>query len=313
MPFWDGEQWYHWTPKEDGSLLELKILDVVSSHYVAKTSAAPYDFWVQFIELCWQRMNWPEIYPLISALCDDFQNLGTTVAKLRHFFDQKEIIPKDSIASFVATELEYLIVTARTIFDLLQEAISKIWNGRIRLLDEQANAVKKQSKMPSTFSKMVFENKSEIRGEQQLIDRYAVTASLALAYSKHAQFFATLRNTRDKIIHGGRSDFSTIFVTEKGFCVSPRTPAFSKYGCWHDAQWYNKNIASILPWLAHVVFTTIEACNDITSAFASQLQLPEEIAPGYRVFIRDHTRSAFLDLQKVRNGELVWWGDTEDR
>jgi hypothetical protein len=307
MPLWDGSNWRQWFELGDGTLVEGKIVDVVRSEYVSKQAVAEDDLWIPFVDFMWQRASWPEMVPLIRALCDDFHQFAASTAKLKHFFHTREQIPRHAVSSFVDTELEYLVVVARTVFDLLQEAISIVWNGRIRLLDAKAEARRKQHKLPPTFSKMVLDGKGGLKTADEIIDRYALAPVLAEEYVKQAPFFASLRAARNKVVHGG-AGMPIVFVTEKGFCVDPKAGPFADFKMWDKAHYFNDNIASLLPWVAHVVFQTIHCCTEIMAAFARQIQFPPEIAPEYHVFIRDNTSDALLDLLKVHKGELVWWG-----
>lgn len=101
----------------------------------------------------------------------------------------------------------------------------------------------------------------------------------------------------------------SIFTTEKGFCVSPTERPFVEfYKSRSNLQDnFNGNIVSLLPWLADIVFTTIQACNEITHSFASVVLLPPDIAPGYKIFVRDPSNHAMIDLLKIHNGASPWW------
>lgn len=136
MSLWDGENWQTWFPTSRG-LVQGKVIDTVEGDYVAATPAKPTDLFIPFIDLMWQHASWPEICPLISAISDDFHNMGTSIAKLRHFFDCQSRLQRGEARRFDSTELEYIVILSRTVFDLLQEIISKIWNKRIKLLDEK--------------------------------------------------------------------------------------------------------------------------------------------------------------------------------
>jgi hypothetical protein len=275
------------------------------AHYVAKASAIEGDLFIPFVHIMWQHASWPEVGRLITALCDDIHNFGTCAAKLKHFTYSRRAIGDGPVASFVETELEYLLVLARTVFDLLQETIAVLWNDRIRLLDEEAEARRAQHKLPPTFSRLVLRNE-EIRTKAELIETYALPPAMAHAYTHHAPFFVALRSARDRIVHGG-SGGTTIFVTERGFCVSPSDRAFRLFHIWKREHYFNDNIVTLLPWVAHIVFQTISACTDLMAAFASQVRFPPEIAPGYSVFVRDEIGHALLDLMKVHKGELLYW------
>jgi len=57
-------------------------------------------------------------------------------------------------------------------------------------------------------------------------------------------------------------------------------------------------------------FHTIDACSALMAAFAKEIEFPPEIAPGYRVFIRNVNNVAAIDLIKSHRGELIWWGES---
>jgi hypothetical protein len=137
MPLWDGARWHMWLPGPHG-LVNTEPIDAVQVDYVAKEPADKSDLLIPFVHLMWQRASWPEVCPLIRAICEDFHNMGTSIARLRLFFDSREALAGGLASRFAATELEYLIILARTVFDLLQEMASRIWQVRVRLSDESA-------------------------------------------------------------------------------------------------------------------------------------------------------------------------------
>ncbi|MEQ1953649.1 hypothetical protein [Mesorhizobium sp. CN2-181] len=305
LPLWDGVAWHHWLDARDGRLLEVKIVDAARSNYVAKQAAKETDIWIFFVDLMWQRASWPEIVPCISGICDDFHAMGTSVAKLKHLFLTRDRGPETLVSSFAATELEYLTTVARSVFDLLQEAIAKIWNTFVRLSDADEEKRRRRHQIPDTFTKMVTKDRSTPYPPEHLTERYAMPRTVADKYAKHAAFFISLLRTRDSIVHGGKS-MEVVFTTEKGFCVQPTRHPFSDV-TWHPEDHYNDNIVSVLPWIAHIVLGTISACNDLMGAFAEAIMLPDKIAPDYLIFIRDPASEALLELIKIANGEKIWW------
>ncbi len=311
MPFWDGEKWHQWFSTGDGGLIKGAIVDVVQSDYVGKKAASESDLLIPFVEFMWQRASWPKVTPLIAAICDDFHHLATSTAKIRHFFDAKDSISPDYVSSFVETELEYILILSRSIFDLLQEAISTILYEYTRFTDPSTDILRKKHRLPDSFSKMILhgKNSSKPPGTIKTIDeirgKYAVTPLLATEYLKQAPFFVSLTTARNKIIHDGNS-LPKVYVTEKGFCICPREQPFVEFNIWNDTHRYNENLVSLLPWVAHVLFQTIGACNDMMEAFAREIKFPDEIAPGYRIFIRDYTNEALLQLHEIHQGKSAW-------
>ena len=109
MPLWDGKSWHMWFPTPVG-LVKAPAVDAIEVDYVAEAPAKQYDLSIPFIHLMWQRASWPEICPLILAISDDFHNMGTSVAKLRHFFNHRAGLPRGAATRFASTEVEYIVI-----------------------------------------------------------------------------------------------------------------------------------------------------------------------------------------------------------
>lgn len=309
MPLWDGSTWQHWMPGPEG-LINLSVTKVVQSDYVAKAAASESDLLVPFVDLMWQRASWPEICPIIRTICADFHNLSTSTAKLRHFHRTRDMLGSGVAASFAATEIEYITISAIGIFDHLQELISHLWDGRVFLLDLEAEKKRKSRKLPPKFSKLVLTNKESAKTAEEISSQYHLPPTLAAEYVKHIAFFEQLRKVRNKVVHGLGS-LPTLFSTEKGFCIDPKLFPFDAFTVWDDRHRYNDNLVSILPWLAHIVFHTIDACSALMAAFGKEIEFPPEIAPGYHVFVRGVNNDAVIDLLRCHRGELIWWEESE--
>jgi hypothetical protein len=305
MSLWDGQNWHMWVPTPSG-LVEGKIVDTVEGDYVAVTAAKPTDLLIPFVELMWQRASWPEICPLINAISDDFHNMGTSIAKLRHFFECRNRLQPGGARRFASTELEYIVILCRTVFDLLQEILSIIWNKRIKLLDEQAESRRRAHPLPDTFSKLALFRKERPKTADEIQQQFQLPPSLVAVYTEAAPFFFQLRDARDKIIHGG-SGLGMIFDTERGFCVNPTSAPFKSFQGWRPEHYYNENIVSILPWIANNIFQTIEACNVLMMVFASIIMLPPKIAPEYSVFVRGPHNESLIEVLQVQSGSSPWW------
>jgi hypothetical protein len=307
MPLWNGEGWRMWFDTEIG-IIEGKIVDALESDYVAKSAAKDTDLFIPFVHLMWQHASFPEIVGLISSISDDFHNMGTSVAKLKHFWKFQSQIERGGVVRFASTELEYLVALCRTVFDLLQETFSRLWAGRVRLVDEEAEKFRKAHSLPDTFSKMVLEQKDRPRTAEEIMSKFGLPQPLAEQYAGAAIFFAELRQTRDKVIHDG-GNFRAIYETERGFCVNPKDPPFHNYKEWKSEHQFNENISTLLPWLADLILRTIETCNALVGTFAQTIVLPSAIAPGYFVFVRGPHTDALASLLRVTSEENVWWSE----
>jgi hypothetical protein len=308
IPLWDGEQWHLWVQGPNG-LIDIHPVDAMQADYVAKAPARTTDLLIPFVDLMWQRASWPETCSLIAAICDDFHNMGTSLAKLRHIFFARHSIG-DATSSFATTELEYILVLARTIFDLLQEIIARIWQTRVRLKDPEAERIRRARALPETFSKIVLRNKDMLRSPGEIANDFHLPANMASAYAAHAPFFAQLRTMRDSIVHGGKV-VGHVFATPRGFCVSPTEAPFRSFHGWTQSYQYNENLSSLLPWVGWVVLETIGACNSLVNELARSIELLPEIAPGYNVYVRGPSNVAVIDILKVHQGSNPWWDLTD--
>jgi hypothetical protein len=305
MPMWDGLRWHLWIPGPDG-LLDMQPFDMHEGSYVAETAAHENDLIIPFVETMWQRASWPEVAPRVSAISADFENFATSIEKLTHFFRHRDA-RGFSATQFVKTELEYMFIISRSIFDLLQEALAEIWNTRIRLLDAAADARKKQNRLHDTFSKVVLAGDA-VRTRDELIGKYAIGKVLADAYVSIAPFFVQVRKFRDDIVHLGK-DPHFVFSTERGFCIPKSAYGFGALPFWRPEHYDNPNIVSLLPLLAHLVIGTIDACNSLVQAFAAEIELPAPIAPERRVFVRTPHGEAIIWVLDIADGESAWWSD----
>jgi hypothetical protein len=232
--------------------------------------------------------------------------MGTSLAKLKHFFHSQTGLPPRSASRFAYTELEYLIMLTRTVFDLLQEMISTVWVNHVQLLDQDAENRRRSRKLPTTFSRLVLRDKQDPRSASEIESEFGLPRPLAEQYARVTSFFSQLRDLRDAVVHGG-TGVGEIYVTERGFCINPKHRPFSTFDGWRPEHYYNENIASVLPWVANLILQTIQACNGLMTAFAQVIQLPPEIAPGYLVYVRGPHNEAVAEVLRVHSGGSPWW------
>jgi hypothetical protein len=309
MPLWDGASWSMWIDAPPGQLIRIQMVEPIRSNYLATVPANKYDLQIPFVDFMWQRASWPEVARQIMGICHDFHQLATIAAKLEHLHDARQSVDANLLTSFVQSEVEQLIIVARSIFDLLQEITAHFWNDRIRLLDPAAEAARRQHKMPDTFAKIALSGDFP-RTEAEIGARYGVPPRTSAMYAKNTPFFLSLRKSRDSIVHGG-SSVDHIYATEKGFCIDPRSKYYGGFS-WKPEHSYNENIVSLRPWVAHVVLRTIEACSEIISSLASEVAFPAPIAPAHQIYIRDPASKALIRLLQVDQGNLIWWGREQE-
>lgn len=308
LPLWDGKQWHSWIPIGEGKLIKMQMVNVAQGDYFAKEPEADGDLFIPLVDLLWQRASWPDVVFLIRALEESFLKMATSLAKLKHVFLTRQSLPNGALRNFADTEVEYNIVLCRTVFDLLQELMMKLWKG-VTLTDPEAEQKRKGRALPDTFSKMCLQDKAKPYTAEEIEVKFGLPYVLAQKYAEAEPFFSALRNLRNGTVHGG-SGVKMIFETERGFCIPNDSRLVRDIPCAQTAV-YNENLISLMPWLAEVVTRTITTCTQIVAAFASVIQMSEELAPGYRVFVRNPSSSALVELLAIKEGESPWWDDPD--
>ena len=96
-----------------------------------------------------QRANYADLSPGTAAIQDDLLNISAAVAKLNLIYAQADA--KNGATRMAATEVEYILLVCRSLFDFIQEMSAKLWT-RIQLLDPQVP----KTQLKAKFSDMVF-------------------------------------------------------------------------------------------------------------------------------------------------------------
>ena len=200
--------WEQWLSTETG-LIPIEIVDVDDGCYFSKQPAKEYDLCVNFISLIMKRAYFNDLVHFENGIVEDINNLATSVCKINLFHDlwvkDKNLITE----RFVKTELEYIFKVCRSLFDLLQEVISKIW-ARFQYIDPKLQT----KQLKKTFSKMVLCN-NKLSSSTEIKDRFLLPDQLADFYARNGIFFNWLRSYRDKISHSGEN-IKYLYITDEG-------------------------------------------------------------------------------------------------
>jgi len=217
-----------WFQTEIG-LRQIPIVDANNACYFAKFPVEEADSHIRFINLIMKRAYWPDLVHFERGIFEDIHNLAASVSKI-NLFHETWLFDKEKVTSrFVTTELEYIFKVCRSLYDLLQEVISKVW-ARFQYIDTK----KTTKKLGSTFSKMLYK-RNVLSTKEEIAKRYLLPLALADLYFRQGQFFDWLRNYRDRISHGG-NNIDLLFITDIGFAISTRDPPFNALDFWRTTD-----------------------------------------------------------------------------
>jgi len=268
--------WELWLPANDG-LQRMRPGKMREGKYFAKAPQSESDVYLAFFDFMCKRAYWEEIVPFIDGIYDDLQNIATSLAKLDLFY--REWKKTHFVAErFVTTELEYLFSVCRSLYDLLQECISKMWS-RFKFHDPQLG----KRKLSRSFRGMILDGNTQM-AKEEIMRRYAIPEQMANYYLRQASFFTWLREFRDYISHSGKS-FEFVFSTDKGFAVSIDTKPFSSMDIWCESNTQPNKLGSVRSLVAHLIISTFTAVEEFAHLMAQIIIFPPDVAPEYRIFI----------------------------
>ena len=297
--FNDEGEWEVWLPGPSGLIRRQGTIIPVEGDYFAKHKERETDIYIEFLNFIAKRAYWPDLAYFVDSMRDDIHNLAASLEKIDLFLKIHRESQRN-VSRFVSTETEYVVLTCRDLFDLLQVVISKVWK-RVKLYD---TSVKKKDSLPMKFSEMVLYNDQPLEpdGIQQ---RHGLPEPLAQFYFKAGQFFTKLRDYRVGIVHYGVTT-GPIFQTPRGFAVDTRCKPFSSFNIWKDEDLLPNGLGSLRLLTAHIIFETLATCEDFAVTIQRILELPPDIAPDYKLFLRGYHTESLLKLESILEGE-PWW------
>jgi hypothetical protein len=189
----------------------------------------------------------------------------------------------------IAGEVEHVFNVCRSVFDLLQEVIEKLWDS-VRLVDQ---SIKKKS-MKGSFNDITH-FKGERASREHLMTKFGLPPGLADFYVAWTPFFEKLRQFRHAVVHRG-SRVQSIFVGNDGFLISKVLRPFNDMDVWRESEREENNLVPLMPALGVVVLKTLGACEEFSVEMSKAIVFPPEVAPGMHLFMRGYFNKTFVRI-----------------
>jgi hypothetical protein len=293
--------WLSFVPDGDGNLVFMDAEPVTGIYF----GAEPYeenDLNLQFFDLYYQRLSWPDIAGLFPQLVDDVRNMATCMTKFALFqssFEETSV----GIQKLVQTELEYLFFVSRSLYDNLQFIIANTWD-KIVPADEESDF---SADLPTNSFKSMALDGDEPVTTDELQDRYGIPEGLASFYSNEAVFFQKVRSFRDAIAHQGDSP-NNVFISKEGLSVDITSSPYNEFDVWEEEMINKDDLAPLWPFVSHIVDHTLSVLDGYISGLLDKpLHLPYELAEDYDVYIRGRHTPNFEYLDSLKESDP--WGD----
>jgi hypothetical protein len=285
--FYTEGRWQTWFSNE-GRLYPITPIDLCEGVYFGDTAAAPHDFRLNALNLIAQQAFTGAIERPFMGIWDDLYNIAASVAKFDLVATHQAEIP-DRIPRMVVTEVEYLAIQCRSIFDYLQKIIKILWST-VKFSDGTAPA----QTLPDSFGDMVISD-GKPRTASEIEEKYRILSPLAVAYANHAPFFANLRTMRDAIVHkAGKTP--TIFPTENGAHIESKLWPFCTMTVWRPDEFTPNRLVPLRPAVGAMIYRTLLAAEELVTAFSSTVKLGLPICPNLMLFLRASSGPVLADL-----------------
>lgn len=276
LMFYDGT-WRTYMPTgETGKFVEVHMWPAEAC-YFGKSAEKASDLNLRLLQLLSQHANFDYLRMHFEAIVDDLFNLSASLYKI-------DVIHKDQhagVSRLAATEVEFILITCRSIFDHVQEIMQKLW-AKIEL---QETTIKKQGLSPR-FAGTALKGNSPRRAIE-LVDAYGLPFDIAAIYERHAPMFLKIRTFRDNLIHKGQP-IEHLHNRADGFFVLKRLGPFQGLDIWDADELDGGDFATLRPILAQVMHGTVHACEEFAHAIASLISVPKAIAPGMKFYLRGY-------------------------
>jgi hypothetical protein len=235
---------------------------------------------VSLLDFLTRRAYFGDIVPVAHAIEHDILSLSAALWKIDLLFavGQDSSLPT---AAAAATDVEYVLVTCRSMLDLLQFAVQRLWK-RVKLTG--AGSVRGTVQLPRGFADVVA-NGASARAADDIRSKYSLPEPFVQFYTRSAEFALKLRRARGAIIHLP-TDSPVLFRLERGFGVKIDSSSFHGPVDWDSDCCEASGIGSLRFFLAVVILGTLRICEDAANTFATNLELPSDVAPGLHVFLR---------------------------
>ncbi|ENM5919868.1 hypothetical protein CW613_004047 [Vibrio mimicus] len=287
-------EWESWLDA-DGKLIKIQLVDVVDACYFAKSPAKPTDIHLKFVSFLLKKAYFKELVHFERGISEDINNLCTSIDKIELFHEVWSKDPERINWRFVTTEIEYIFKVCRSLFDLLQEIIYRIWE-RFEFLNGKQN----KKKLKKSFREMLYKS-GELSTAAEIAERFYIPTILAEYYVRQSEFFVWLKEYRDKIVHGGKN-VEHILILDEGFAVSIDQPAFKGLHIWDITEIKKSRLGSLRALLAYSILNTVAAVEQCAVVLQQMVRFPPDIAPEHEVFIRGCNLSILQSLHTYAEG-----------
>ncbi len=301
----ETQDWHLWLPVRPGELGRIAGGEVVTGSYYATAPAdASLDFEFALGTLLTMHLSFEPTVRQLSKLESDVHRCAAVLEKY-HLFSEMRGKKDNHPNLLVVSELEYLLMLLRSLYDILQGVVGSVATKLIHLDGTQRRVTQQ---LPSSFADVALAG-TGFREVEEIESRWGVPIALGTWYHHEAPFFRELRELRDGISHHGRT-LPTVFTVDWGFAIDPSQPPWNRFDEWATNGLWEGRLGSLRSIFAGFIVHSLQACTRFANVLKSIVQLPPPLHDGLCFFVRSPFGRQLVNLDHMRM--QPWEGlDTE--
>jgi hypothetical protein len=240
-----------------------------------------------FFDFLAQRANYLEMQRAFHGVQDDIFNLSGSLAKLDILQQSHDAVPH-GLSRMATGEIEYFMVVLRSLFDLYQEALMKLWD-HVTLVDASIT----KHKLKKSFADML-KYEGRPADAPTIARRFGLPLGIAEGYARSRTIFDGLKKLRDNVVHNG-SQAPHIFGETGPFVIALRDNPFPELGIWEESERRPNDLVPLLPVLETLLYRSFLICDELALAFLEVIQLPPPVAPSMGFFAKGYFTGKVVD------------------
>ncbi|RPJ56684.1 MAG: hypothetical protein EHM12_10030, partial [Dehalococcoidia bacterium] len=285
LPAYDDDAKFHYWIEKNGIITEL-LAEPILGDYFSKIKQSENDYYFEFLDFFYQKLLIPDLEHIINSISNDIHNLSASLDQIDLFYKlslldeyKKDYQKFVLLKRYIITEIEYIFISCRSMYDLLQKIIRATWK-RIKFIDTTS----KKRELPTSFRECVISNE-KLLSKDEITKKYLLSDKLSEYYVSEGQVFKKIRDFRVKIEHDGLTP-DKIFISDNGFSIYSEYKSFKEFNIWKEETFLPNNLAPLKPILAYVIYSTINAMNKFVNAIEKEIIFMKKVAPEYKLFMR---------------------------
>jgi len=303
QPFFDAEvgDWHLYVPHANRSLIRLADGESISGSYLARTAADPNrDLHFPLGTLIVRHLSYVGTLTALGHLENDVHRCAAVLEKY-HLIWENRHTSDHAAGLLIESELEYLLLLLRSLYDLLQSVVCDL-GRRLRRIDNPTR--RGIQDLPGSFADVVMRDEL-VLDATVVAERFRMPEALATWYHAEAHFFSKLRKLRDGIAHHGHRA-STVFETDWGFAVDPSDAVWTPFTPFLVGPRWSERLASMRGAFGGFIRRALEATDRLAAVLPTFVELPKALGSEVNVFVRSPFGRHLIALERL--SDQPWEG-----